>query len=504
MNDENGSIINQTGLIINQTHKEIEDIEYLFSQTYGNPQIKTIFGTMQLINADSTASGFPCKLIDNYLTKHILPYYNNTHSNSYTGRLMHHYIQETKKIIKKSYNLKADDKIIFTGSGCSGAIVHLIHALNLKEDNPTVLVTITEHHSNYLPWKHQAVNIKFIKINETGLIDIDDLNKTIKSLKSKNFIASFSACSNVIGVHQNVSEINKLIHKKGGKIFWDYAASAPYVEINMNMSQRLKGDDQSKGAYDYMDAIFISVHKFFGGPGAPGLLIAKKSLFKNKEPFYPSGGTVQFVCPRYTVYTKDIEKRETGGTPNIIGCIRTGLVFQLKNKYQDFINAREKQLTKYVQGKLVDNENIILLNPSTNLDRLPIFSFIIPNMHYNLVVVLMNDLFGISCRGGVSCCSIFAQYILHLDCKAQDHIKSEILSDKGNPKNYGWCRVSFHYIMPMRVVDFIVNAIIFIANNNVKYKKYYKYIKEKNIWIPKKNKKINDTFANIKFDLINQ
>ena len=81
-----------------------------------------------------------------------------------------------------------------------------------------------------------------------------------------------------------------LLHRYGALSFWDFAAAGPYVKIEMNLS-----DDEPDGHLAYKDAVFISTHKFVGGPGTPGILIAKKSLFTNRVPTVPGGGTVAYV-----------------------------------------------------------------------------------------------------------------------------------------------------------------------------------------------------------------
>lgn len=449
----------------------------LYSMTYGHPPVQTPFGKKYIINADATASGYPNKNIEKIIQTRIMPYYSNTHSNAYSGRLMSHYIDQSKDIIRKSVNANKSDQVIFTGNGCSGAITHIIHAMNLRNQTPekaVVFISNAEHHSNHLPWTHIPVTLVYIPLLENGLIDTNKLNEKLGQYKDyPTKIASFIATSNVTGVHQNVDQISQLIHKYGGLIFWDYAASAPYIPINMH-----KGDQQGY----YFDAIFISTHKFFGGPGCAGLLVANQELFKNNVPFCPGGGTVRFVCPTFQTYTSNIEVKETGGTPNIIGSIKTGLVFDFKKRYQGFITEREKALVPYVQDQLSRIPNLKLLNPVQNLNRQPIFVFMIDKLHYNYIVVLLNDLFGIQTRGGISCCSLLAQSLLNIDQEGQRKIYQQIVSDNGVPPNYGWCRVTFHYSMPDFIINYILYAINFVAQNGMLFKKIYKYYPQKNNW----------------------
>jgi selenocysteine lyase/cysteine desulfurase len=234
----------------------------------------------------------------------------------------------------------------------------------------------------------------------------------------------------------------------------------------------------------YFDAIFLSPHKFLGGPGTPGILIAHNKLFRNEEPYCPGGGTVRFVCNDYKKYIDDPEKRETGGTPNIVGCIKAGLAFQLKDEIQHYITKREKQINLYVGSYLRDLEELglRLVGPKHQVHKYPVYSFTIKDLHYNFIVVLLNDLFGIQSRGGVSCCSLYAQNLLQIDKKHQKTIYQQIIAGHGVPNEYGWCRVSFHYSMPPYMISYILESIKFIAQYGDQFISAYKYCEEKNSW----------------------
>lgn len=442
------------------------------------------FGTKPIIYADSTASGIVYLPIVNYMNENVFPFYSNTHSNAICGKYMSELIDAAKSVIRRHYNCdKEDDQIIFTGNGCTGAILHLIHAMDLKrtadgavEANVVVFVSITEHHSNYLPWKHLDVLMELVPINERGQLDTQFMLHKMSEYhkKGNSIIASFSGASNVSGIIEDWSSISKIVHSFEGVMLWDMAACAPYVKINMH------ADDVSG---DYMDAIFVSPHKFLGGPGCPGLLIANRKLFINKVPYCPGGGTVRFVCKKFQVYNPDIEVKETGGTPNILGCIQLGKVFELKESIQDYIDNKEKIMYYYCYQMLKNMPNIILIRPSNNdAHSLPIFSFIIRNYHCNLVVVLLNDLFGIQSRGGVSCCSVFAQNILHLSEEDQNQIYQSITQGKGVPDNYGWCRISFHYLMTREEINYILESVFLVATNIEYLSPLYEYDAAKNSW----------------------
>jgi selenocysteine lyase/cysteine desulfurase len=452
----------------------------LYKNTYGSPLFQTPYGYRNMINADATASGFFYKPIDDFIQTNIVPYYNNTHSNAFAGQMMNLFINKSKQKISKSINANKNDKILFTGNGCTGAIQHIIHMLNLKKKsdvNPVVFISEAEHHSNDLPWRHLPIDLVIIPIDiETGLINVHKLKKSIKKFSDRRLkLISCTAVSNITGVIQPIEDICILGHKYGALVMFDYATGGPYIPINMHR-------DESSG--NYIDILVLSTHKFLGGPGAPGILVVRETCCKNDIPFCPGGGTVRFVTDEMQKYSDDIETRENGGTPNIVGCIKAGLCFEFKDKYQDYITKRELWLLRYVQNKLVNLKELIeIINPLDNSERIPIFSFRVKGVHYNLIVTLLSDLFGIQSRGGISCCSMYAQKILKISDEKKADVYKSILDNNGVPSYYGWCRITFHYSMPKYVVDYILYAIEFVAKNAKSFKPYYIYDSKKNNWI---------------------
>lgn len=451
--------------------------------------IPTPFGQKYSINADFTASGAIYPPIERFIRQRVHKFYNNAHSNAYNGKLMANYIDQSRDIIRKSIGAKPCDKIIFTGNGCSGAVTHLIHSLKLRyETKPktVVFVSVAEHHSNYLPWTHLPVDLEVVPMREDGIIDLKYFESKLKKYSSEGrpLVSSFIAGSNVTGVVQPVYAIAKLAHRWRCIACFDYAACGPYVPIHMHY------DDET-----YLDAIYLSPHKFLGGPGTPGILVASERLFRNEEPFCPGGGTVRFVCKDFQHYSSNMEVRESGGTPNIIGCIKAGLVFQLKDEMMSLILRKEHQINEYVRPILESIPNLELINPTPPSDatQIPIYSFRVKDLHYNFVVVLLNDLFGVQSRGGVSCCGVFAQYLLHIGKQKQQKIYHQIVDDHGVPESYGWCRITFHYTMSQHLIDYILDAIQFVCEHGKKFLPHYQYLEKPNNWIKKGYKMVFPT-----------
>ena len=298
--------------------------------------ISTPFGEKPLIYADYTASGRSLGFIEEFIGEQVLPFYANTHTEtSFTGAQTTALREQARSIIRRAVNGGSDDQVIFCGAGATAAINKLIDIMNLRlpddlsrrydlassippSERPVVFIGPYEHHSNELPWRESIAELVVTPLDGQGQIDSRALEARLLAYADRPLkIGSFSAASNVTGVKSDVAGISALLKKHGALAFWDYAAAAPYVGIDMN------GDTP-------LDAVFISPHKFIGGPGTPGVLVAKKAIMQNRVPAVVGGGTVKYVTPVDHRYIEDHERREEGGTPGIVESIRAGLVFKLQ------------------------------------------------------------------------------------------------------------------------------------------------------------------------------
>jgi hypothetical protein len=248
------------------------------------------------------------------------------------------------------------------------------------------------------------------------------------------------------------------------------------------MAPRRGADDAE---LDYKDAVFISPHKFIGGPGTPGVLVARRELFHNSVPSVPGGGTVEYVNPLEHVYVHDIERREEGGTPDIVGSIRAGLVFRLKQAVgTDAIRQQEESFTHRALHRWQTNPNIEVLG-SHDLPRLSIVSFVIKHqgryLHHNFVVALLNDLFGIQARGGCSCAGPYGHRLLGIDITTSHDFQEQIALGCEGIKP-GWVRVNFTYFLSEVLFEFVLDAVDLIAADGWKLLPWYRFDAASGLW----------------------
>jgi selenocysteine lyase/cysteine desulfurase len=410
--------------------------------------------------------------------------------------------EDAREIIRTAVGGDARDCVIFAGSGATGAINKLIDILNLRlpadldaryhlashipeDERPVVFIGPYEHHSNELPWRESIARVITIDEDADGHINLASLEKAlIENEKSPLKIGSFSAASNVTGIGTNTLAISTLLHQHGALAFWDFAAAAPYVKMEMNPVS--DGPDAGLG---YKDALFLSPHKFIGGPGTPGVLVVKRALLKNRVPSIPGGGTVAYVNSVTHQYITDPVHREEGGTPAIIESIRAGLVFQLKDAVgHELIREREGSFIQRAIQSWSANDDIRILG-NRQAWRLSIVSFIVKHgqgaLHHNFVVSLLNDLFGIQARGGCSCAGPYGHRLLGIDLLTSHAFECAIVSGAEGIKP-GWVRVNFNYFISEQVFDFILKAVHFVAREGYKFLPHYRFDLASGQWLPRR------------------
>jgi selenocysteine lyase/cysteine desulfurase len=454
------------------------------------------YGPRRVTYADYVASGRALTFLEDFVRNEVLPRYANTHTESSgTGLQTTRLREDARRIIRDAVGGNDDTVVVFCGSGSTGAIDKLIGILGLRipsalddrhhladrippEQRPVVFIGPYEHHSNELPWRESIADVVTIPEDADGHIDVDTLRVQLERYADRPLkIGSYSAASNVTGITTDTRRIARLLHEHGALSFWDFAAAAPYVDIEMNPP-----DDPLA----YFDAVFLSPHKFIGGPGTPGVLVARRELFANRVPVVVGGGTVSYVNPFEHRYLDDPAAREEGGTPAIVDSIRAGLIFQLKQAVGiDVIRAHEEDFLHRAVTSWRTNPNIEILG-NLDAERLSIVSFVVRRsggryLHHNFVVAVLNDLFGIQSRGGCSCAGPYGHRLLGIDLDRSHEFEREISHGCEGIKP-GWVRVNFNYFLSEPVFRYIVSAVHLVADAGYKLLPDYTFEPSSGLW----------------------
>jgi selenocysteine lyase/cysteine desulfurase len=460
---------------------------------------ETPFGERLMVYCDYTASGRCLRFVESYLQS-LQRVYANTHTeDDITGRSMSQLLHEAEDAIKASVNAGPNGRIIACGTGATGAIDKLQQIIGvalapatrqnieeifdnesftdlLGEKQPVVFVGPYEHHSNELSWRQSLAKSIEVRLDAAGNIDLGHLEELLQAPEHQDRlrIGSFSAASNVTGIKSNVREIAELLHRYGAIVCFDYAACAPYVEIDMN-PESYDGEDAA------IDALFISPHKFIGGPGSSGVLVFNERIYHRElPPSVSAGGTVDYVGPSDQDFIGRIEEREKAGTPGVLQTLKAALVFQIKDRVGvDVIERRERELTRRALDSWGSDENIEVLGNPDPEQRVGIISFNVRDnkgnyLHHKFATALLNDLFGIQSRAGCSCAGPYGHRLLNIDHETSERYRNVVREGYCGMKP-GWCRVGLHWVMDDAEADYVIAAVHFVAQHGHRFLALYNF-----------------------------
>ncbi|KAF8678568.1 hypothetical protein HU200_046184 [Digitaria exilis] len=485
-----------------------QKLEWLRSQIIGaDAEFASPFGARRITYADHTASGRCLRFAEEFVLRNVLPYYGNTHTtDSYVGLHTSKLSGDAARYVKRSLGAGPRDMLLFCGTGCTAAIKRLQEVTGMAvpptlraaalaalppPDRWVVFVGPYEHHSNLLTWRESLAEVVEVGLCPgDGLLDLAALEAALETHapSGRPMLGAFSACSNVNGLRTDTRAVARLLHAHGAYACFDFACSAPYVRIDMR-----SGED------DGYDAVFLSPHKFLGGPGSPGVLAMASRLYglRRTAPSTSGGGTVLYVSAYGdAVYSDDAEEREDAGTPAIIQKVRAALAFRVKEWVGEAcIEASEARMLALALRRVrADaNPNLRLLLGAADDDhhasapRLPVLSFVVYppthtqedaeldgarrsrstgqrlQLHCRFVTKLLNDLFGVQARAGCACAGPYGHRLLGISPARAKAIRSAVEQGYYGVRP-GWTRVSLAYYTSMEEAEFVLDAVDFVAS----------------------------------------
>ena len=498
--------------------------EYLRRQIVGiDSSFDTPFGRRLMTYCDYTASGRCLAFVERYL-QGLQRNYANTHTeDDRTGRSMTQLLHEAESRIKRDVNAGPDGRIVACGTGATGAIDKLQQILGVafppatrekvrqdirahcgdeqlevferlqRDRQAVVFVGPYEHHSNEVSWRQGLATVVAVRLTEDGGVDLAHLEALLRDPQylGRPRIGSFSAASNVTGMRSPVTEIARLLHRHGALACIDYAASGPYVRIDMNPP-----DPEAA-----LDAVFLSPHKFLGGPGSSGVLVFNERLYrKDLPPSVGGGGTVDYVSPTDQDFVEDVEEREKAGTPGVLQTLKAALAFEVKRAVgTEAIEAREGELLERAMRRWGAHERIELLGNPDPKRRVGIVSFNVKGpdglyLHPKLVTVLLNDLFGIQSRAGCSCAGPYGHRLLGIDLETSEEYRAWVRKGYQGIKP-GWCRIGFHYVMDDPEADYVIDAVLFLAEHGHRFLPLYRFDTRSGIWAHRAHEEETEVFS---------
>ncbi len=458
--------------------------------------LATPFGLKPFLYADYTASGRALAQVERQIDRLMADYANPHSEDSATGRASNRWMRDAEAMIRKAVNAAPGDCLLPCAAGATGAIHKLQEILGLAVApasrealgvsagaavKTVVFVGPYEHHSNELSWRDSLAEVVAIGLDPAGGIDMGALEAALVDPRYDGWrkIGAFSAASNVTGVRTDIAGLAHCLHAHDAILCLDCAASAPYQRIDMH--PELDPDAS-------IDAVYFSPHKFLGGPGACGILVFNERLYRRDlPPTQSAGGTVRYVWQDGHDFLEGIEARERAGTPGLPQLVRAALALQIQAEIgTEVIAQREHAALEAAFSRWCDHSQIDVLGPRLPEARLGIVAFNLRTeagevVEPRLVTLLLNDLFGIQSRAGCSCAGPYGHHLLGIDDAATQAIRSRVLAGDVGARP-GWCRVSLHWVMSEAEINYLINAVCFLADHAELFAGFYDHDARSGAW----------------------
>ena len=344
-----------------------------------------------IIYFDNGATTLKPKCVKDAICKYYSEYTSNAHRGDYkTSAIVDSLYEGTREKIKNFINAKENSEIVFT-SGTTNSMNIIVSGFfkNYLKKDDEVLITLSEHASNIIPWfilqKEIGIKVKYIPLDNNNEVTIENFKK---SITDKTKVVSLAYVTNVIGDERPIKDISKIAHENNILVVVDAAQGAPHTRIDV------KEDD--------IDFMAFSGHKMYGPTGI-GVLYAKFDLLDKIIPLNYGGGMNAMFTKDGYVELREIPTRLEGGTPNIEGVLGLGAAIDyLENIGMNNINKYEKDLRKYLVSELSKLDFIDIYNKNNDTN---IVAFNIKGVFAQDTAIYL-DKYNICVRAGNHCAKI--------------------------------------------------------------------------------------------------
>ncbi|KHM52525.1 cysteine desulfurase / selenocysteine lyase [Anaerovibrio lipolyticus DSM 3074] len=361
--------------------------------------------------------------------KAITEYYDsfnaNPHRGAYELSIKATDIYENARIKTQQFiNAKYSHEIIFTKNATESLnLVAYSYGLSHVGAGDEVLIAISEHHSNLVPWQYvcqmKGATLKYIYLEEDHNLSQRDIEEKITE---KTKVVAVAQVSNVLGLINPVKEIVERAHKAGAVVVVDGSQSVPHMAVDVQD----------------MDADFFvfSGHKMLSPMGI-GVLYGKEALLNDMPPFLMGGDMIDYVEEQHTDYAPLPAKFEAG-TQNVGGAAGLSAAIDYLNRVGfEYIEKQEKELTKYAISRMKEMDYIELYGCDSSRDnKTGIVTFNVKDVHPHDVSTIM-DAHGVAIRAGHHCAQPLMIYL----------------------KQNATCRASFYFYNSKEDVDKFIEAL---------------------------------------------
>ena len=368
-----------------------EDFPILHQEIHGKP----------LIYLDNAATSQKPLAVINAWQEYYLKYNSNVHRGIHTlsSKATDAY-EGARDKVAAFVNAASRNEIVYTRNATEAVnLVAYSWGLNNLKPGDEIIVSVMEHHSNFVPWQMVAQKtgavLKFIELTKTGEFNFQQY-KTLVSEKTK--LVAVAHVSNVLGCINPVKEICAIAHQYGAKVLIDACQSLPQMVVDVQAIN--------------CDWLVASGHKMCAPTGI-GFLYGKLDLLEEMPPFLGGGEMISEVFLDHSTYAELPHKFEAG-TPAIGEAIALGAAVDYLTKIgMEKIHNYEAELTAYLFEKLRQIPDITIYGPQPNADgegRAALASFTVENLHPNDLSTMLDEA-GVAIRSGHHCAQPLHQYL---------------------------------------------------------------------------------------------
>lgn len=282
-----------------------------------------------------------------------------------------------------------EEEVIFTRNASESLnLIAYSYGMGFLKEEDEVLVAITEHHSNLLPWQNLArvkkLKLRYLECDQKGLLSEEALKE---ALSPSTKLLAVNQISNVLGRENPIKAFARIMHEAGGIIVVDAAQSIAHIPVDVKD----------------LDADFLafSGHKMYAPMGI-GVLYGKAELLNRMPPFLFGGEMIESVSRESAVFAQIPHKFEAG-TPNVGGAVGLGKAIDFIRRIGfDTIAKRELALCRLAFEEIEKDPHIHIIGADDPKDHHGIITFTIDDVHsHDIAEILSAE--GIGVRAGHHC-----------------------------------------------------------------------------------------------------